>query len=143
MSEEDVVPNTVLTELTAQIVSAYVEKNPVSSSELPKLIADVHMSITGLQSGAAGGAAEKREPAVNPKRSVARDAITCLECGKKFKSLKRHIQSNHDITPEEYRDRWGLRPDYPMVAPAYAEQRSTLAKKLGLGRKPKSKSRRK
>lgn len=143
MTEPDIKQNTILTELTAQIVSAYVEKNPVSTAELPRLIADVHMSITGLHSGAASGVAETREPAVNPKRSVTRDAITCLECGKKFKSLKRHIQSNHDTTPEEYRERWNLRPDYPMVAPAYAEQRSTLAKKLGLGRKPKSKSRKK
>lgn len=143
MQEQETVPNTILTELTAQIVSAYVEKNPVSSSELPKLIADVHKSIAALQSSGAEGASEAQEPAVNPKRSVKRDGIICLECGKKFKSLKRHINSAHGFTPEEYRERWNLRPDYPMVAPAYAEQRSTLAKKLGLGRKPGSRSRKK
>ena len=134
MSEPNSKPNTILAELTTQIVSSYVTKNPVSTSELPNLIADVHQAMSHLDESAAEP--EKREPAVNPKRSVSRDKITCLECGKKFKSLKRHIQSNHDTTPEEYRDRWNLRPDYPMVAPGYAEQRSKLAKKLGLGRKP-------
>lgn len=127
-----------LRELTAHIVSAYVEKNRIPASELPALVASVSASVAGL-GGAAPVAVEAPTPAVNPKKSVHEDHIVCLEDGKKFKSLKRHLGSEHGMTPDEYRARWGLSGDYPMVAPGYAAARSELAKKMGLGRKPKEK----
>ena len=124
---------TTSAELTAEVVSAYVSNNPVPASELPTLIASVHHALTGL--GGAVVEEEKPVPAVNPKRSVKPDHIVCLECGGKFKSLKRHLASHYDMTPDEYRSKWGLAADYPMVAPEYAAQRSELAKSMGLGRK--------
>lgn len=127
----------VLIELTADVVAAYVSNNPVPVGDLPSLIADVHAAL-----GRVGGAteqppAEKQKPAVNPKRSVQDDYIVCLEDGKKFKSLKRHLMTHYGMTPEQYREKWGLDPSYPMVAPSYAAARSSLAKKMGLGRKRK------
>ncbi|TGR00958.1 transcriptional regulator [Mesorhizobium sp. M4B.F.Ca.ET.190.01.1.1] len=127
-----------LIELTADIVSAYVSKNPVPVASLPELIESVNSSLSKI-----GQPAEPEKPAqapaVNPKRSVFPDYIICLEDGKKFKSLKRHLDVHYGLTPDEYREKWGLKSDYPMVAPNYAAQRSTLAKASGLGRKPAAK----
>jgi len=125
--------------MTAEVVSAYVENNPVPSSELQKLIADIHGALTRLDGGPGAREEEKLVPAVNPKRSVQKDYIVCLECGGKFKSLRRHLSAHHGLEPDEYRARWNLSVDYPMVAPSYAEQRSALAKSMGLGRKPGAK----
>ncbi|MBD3847342.1 MULTISPECIES: MucR family transcriptional regulator [Bosea] len=136
--------NDVLVGLVADIVSAYVSNNSVPAAELPNLIATTHAAITGLGSEAAAPAVEEKPtPAVPIKKSITADHIVCLEDGKKFKSLKRHLRTAYDMTPEQYRARWGLPADYPMVAPAYAEARSSLAKKMGLGqqrRKPRGKA---
>jgi len=121
--------------LTADIVSAYVANNPVPLSELSGLISLVHSSLSNVGTAEVAEQVEPQKPAVNPKRSVFNDYIICLEDGKKFKSLKRHLTS-HGMTPEEYRKKWNLPADYPMVAPAYAQSRSDLAKQMGLGRKP-------
>ena len=118
--------------LTAQIVSAHVKANPVAPDMLPELIRDVHRAISGLGS-APIAAPERPQPAVPVKKSVFPDFIICLEDGKKLKMLKRHLMSSYNMTPDQYRDRWGLGPDYPMVAPNYAQHRSSLAKKIGLG----------
>jgi predicted transcriptional regulator len=125
-------------ELTADVISAYVSKNPVPVSELPSLIAQVHQSLVGLTNGSATEPVEKLVPAVPIKKSVTPEYIVCLDDGKKFKSLKRHLKTMFGITPEEYRVKWNLPSDYPMVAPAYAAARSALAKQMGLGRKPKA-----
>nr|WP_032933364.1 MucR family transcriptional regulator [Mesorhizobium japonicum] len=131
-------PQTQLIELTADIVSAYVSKNAVPVASLPELIQSVNASLSKI-----GGSTEPERPtltpAVNPKRSVFPDYIICLEDGKKFKSLKRHLGVHYGLTPDEYRAKWGLKSDYPMVAPNYAAQRSALAKSSGLGRKAPSK----
>ena len=127
--------NTELVELTADIVSAYVSKNSVVASDLPELIADVNTALGRAAAKAALPVEEELTPAVSIKKSVTPDTITCLECGKSFKSIKRHLKSNHDLSPDEYRERWSLRYDYPMVAAKYAAERSKLAKKIGLGRK--------
>ena len=128
----------MLIELTADVVAAYVSNNPVPAGELPGLIAEVHSAL-GKVGGAPGVASvEKQKPAVNPKRSVHDDYIVCLEDGKKFKSLRRHIMTHYGLTPEQYREKWGLDAGYPMVAPNYAAARSQLAKKMGLGRKRKT-----
>lgn len=126
---------TVLVELTAEVVSAYVSNNPVSTIDLPSLIGEVHAALTRVRGGPVEAPAEKQKPAVNPKKSVFTDYIICLEDGKKFKSLKRHLRTHYDLSPEEYREKWDLAPDYPMVAPSYAEARSKLAREMGLGRK--------
>ncbi|CDX25677.1 Product [Mesorhizobium sp. ORS 3324] len=123
-----------LLELTAHIVSAYVAKNRLPASGLGELIASVAASIGGLNQPPAPEAPPPT-PAVNPRRSVTPDYIICLEDGKKFKSLKRHIGVHFGLTPEAYRTKWGLPADYPMVAPNYAASRSELAKSIGLGRK--------
>jgi predicted transcriptional regulator len=123
-------------QMTAEVVSAYVENNPVPMSELQKLIADVHQALAKLTGYPVEAEPEKPKPAVNPKRSVTDDYIICLEDGQKFKSLKRHLMSHYGMTPAEYREKWDLPADYPMVAPSYAAQRSALAKSMGLGRKP-------
>ncbi|MBZ9864237.1 MucR family transcriptional regulator [Mesorhizobium sp. CA15] len=127
-----------LIELTAAIVSAYVSKNAVPVGSLPELIESVNFSLSKF-----GQPIETERPAqipaVNPKRSVFPDYIVCLEDGKKFKSLKRHLGVHYGLTPDEYRAKWGLKSDYPMVAPNYAAQRSALAKSSGLGRKPAAK----
>lgn len=124
--------------LAADIVSAYVSNNPVPAAELPNLIQSVHTSLIGLGgvSNGEAAAAEKPKPAVNPKKSVHDDYIICLEDGKQYKSLKRHIMTHYNLTPEQYREKWNLPSDYPMVAPSYAAARSALAKNMGLGRKP-------
>lgn len=118
-------------ELTTEIVSAYVGNNPVQSSELANLIRNVHETLQGL-AGDEKPVVESK-PAIPVKKSVTDDYIICLEDGKKFKSLKRHLRAKYDMTPDEYREKWGLPFDYPMVAPSYARKRSQLAKKMGLG----------
>jgi predicted transcriptional regulator len=122
-------------ELTADVVSAYVSNNPVPAAELAALIGQIHASLRALTSGALAEAPEPQKPAVPIKKSVAPDHIVCLEDGKQFKSLKRHLMSQYGLTPDEYRAKWNLPADYPMVAPTYAATRSALAKKIGLGRK--------
>jgi predicted transcriptional regulator len=126
-----------LLELTADIVSAYVGNNTMPTSELAKLVTDVSNAISRLAPSDAPEP-EPRRPAVNPKRSMHDDYMVCLEDGRKFKSLKRHLMAHHGLTPEEYRAKWALPLDYPMVAPTYAAKRSELAKQVGLGRKPSS-----
>lgn len=128
-----------LIELTADVVAAYVSNNPVPVGELPGLIADVHAALGRVGNVSEAPPADKQKPAVNPKRSVHDDFIICLEDGKKFKSLKRHLMTHYNMTPDQYREKWGLDASYPMVAPNYAAARSQLAKKMGLGRKRKAK----
>ncbi len=129
----DQATNGDLIDLAADIVSAYVSNNTVPASDLPALIADVHRALSTTQMGTREPEPEPLKPAVNPKKSVFPDYIVCLEDGKKFKSLKRHLRTHYDLSPEEYREKWGLATDYPMVAPNYAAARSALAKKMGLG----------
>ena len=124
-----------LIDLSADIVSAYVSHNALSPTDLAKLIAEVHTALNGLQSIDAPEPVEELKPAVPVRKSVAPDYIICLEDGKKFKSLKRHLRTHYNMSPEEYRDKWGLPADYPMVAPNYSATRSRLAKDNGLGRK--------
>ncbi len=125
--------------LTADIVSAHVANNSVAVGDLANLIASVHASLAGL-GGSVEPAAIAQEPAVPVKRSVRPDYIICLEDGKKLKMLKRHLMTHYQLTPDQYRAKWNLPADYPMVAPDYAEKRRALAKKIGLGRKPGSKA---
>jgi predicted transcriptional regulator len=127
-----------LVELSADIVSAYVSHNALSASDIPKLIASVHATLTGLGGIVEAEAVVELRPAVSIKKSITPDYLICLEDGKKFKSLKRHLRTEYDMSPEEYRAKWGLPVDYPMVAPTYSEARSRLAKTIGLGRKPKT-----
>lgn len=124
----------MLITLTSDIVAAHVSNNDVSVADLPTLIQNVHGALAGLDD--AQMAEEAPEPAVSVRASVKKDHIICLEDGKKMKMLKRHLMTDHGMTPDEYRERWGLGADYPMVAPDYAETRRELAKKIGLGRKP-------
>ena len=119
--------------LTADIVSAYVSNNSVSASELPALINQIHSALTRVSSGHSEAPSEPLKPAVSVKKSITPDHIVCLEDGKKFKSLKRHLRTQYNMTPEQYREKWALPPDYPMVAPNYAAARSHLAKQMGLG----------
>lgn len=126
---------TALVELTADLVSAYVSNNPVPVSDLPALIAQVHESLINLGTEIEQPEPEKLIPAVPVRRSITDDHIVCLEDGKTFKSLKRHLSTHHGMTPDEYRSKWNLPADYPMVAPGYAAARSQLAKDMGLGRK--------
>ena len=120
-------------ELTASIVSAYVSNNPVPAHDLSALINQVHSALTRVSTGQGDIASEPLRPAVSVKKSITPDHIVCLEDGKKFKSLKRHLRTQYSMTPEQYREKWGLPPDYPMVAPNYAAARSQLAKQMGLG----------
>ncbi len=121
-----------LLEYTTEIVSAHVSNNPVSVNDLAELIRQVYSTLAQVDGGAAPQA-EKPQPAVPIKRSITPDYLICLEDGKKLKMLKRHLKTAYDMSPEDYREKWGLAHDYPMVAPNYAAQRSTLAKKIGLG----------
>jgi len=129
-----------LIDLAAEIVSAYVSNNSVPSADLPTLIAEVHRALSSTQQGTHKPEPEPLKPAVNPKKSVFPDYIVCLENGKKFKSLKRHLRTHYDLSPEDYREKWGLPADYPMVAPNYAAARSALAKKMGLGQQRRRRS---
>jgi predicted transcriptional regulator len=123
-------------ELAAQIVAAYVGKNTVEQADLPKLIGEVHRALEHAASGApVRDEHVEAKPAVNVKKSITPDYLICLEDGKKFKSLKRHLRTHFNLSPEQYRDKWGLPADYPMVAPNYATSRSRLAKNMGLGQK--------
>ena len=129
-------PKRNLVDLTAEIVAAYVGKNTVAQAELPKLIAEVHRAL----SGAVNHVPVREEmpdmkPAVTIKKSLTADYLICLEDGKKFKSLRRHLRSHYNLSPEQYREKWGLPSDYPMVAPNYAQARSSLAKRMGLGQR--------
>ena len=127
-----------LIDLSTDIVCAFVSHNALNVADLPKLIADVHTALKGLQGAAASDQPEELKPAVPVRKSINPDFIVCLEDGKKFKSLKRHLRTHYNLSPEEYRAKWGLPPDYPMVAPNYSATRSRLAKDNGLGRKPAS-----
>ena len=120
-------------ELAAEIVSAYVSNNSVPASELATLLGDIHSAIVRVSTGAAVAVPEAAKPAVSPKKSITNDYIICLEDGRKFKSLKRHLRTQYNMSPEQYREKWPLPADYPMVAPAYAKARSALAKQMGLG----------
>ena len=124
--------------LTAQIVAAHVSNNPVTPGEIAALIESVHRTLSGLGRAPEAVPPARPEPAVAIKRSITPDYLVCLEDGKKLKMLKRHLKTAYNLTPEGYRDRWGLPPDYPMVAPAYASHRSSLAKKIGLGTRPRA-----
>ena len=126
-SEEDIL------KMVTEIVAAYVSKNPVSAAELPGIIKNVHATLGGF-AGKANDTALPRTPAVPIKKSIHDDYIVCLEDGKKLKMLKRYLRARYKMTPDEYRARWNLPPDYPMVAPNYAQKRSDFAKKIGLGR---------
>ncbi len=120
-------------ELTAEIVSAYVSNNTVPAGEIPSLISQVHAALSRVSGKSGDAPAEPLKPAVSVKKSITPEHIVCLEDGKKFKSLKRHLRTQYNMTPEQYRDKWGLNADYPMVAPNYAAARSQLAKQMGLG----------
>jgi predicted transcriptional regulator len=120
-------------ELTASIVSAYLGNNPTPAAEIPNLISQVHSALMRVSSGRSDAPAEPAKPAVSLKKSINPDYLVCLEDGKRFKSLKRHLRTQYNMTPEQYRDKWGLPADYPMVAPNYAVARSQLAKQMGLG----------
>ena len=120
-------------DLTASSVSAYVGNNPIPAAEIPALINVVHGALLRVSAGRAEAPPEPAKPAVSVKKSITADYLVCLEDGKRFKSLKRHLRTQYTMTPEQYRDKWGLPPDYPMVAPNYAVARSQLAKKMGLG----------
>jgi predicted transcriptional regulator len=120
-------------ELTAEIVSAYVRNNTVPAVEIPALINQVHSALTRVGGGGGDAVAEPQKPAVSIKKSITPEYLVCLEDGKKFKSLKRHLRTQYGMTPEQYRDKWNLPADYPMVAPNYAAARSQLAKQMGLG----------
>lgn len=148
MTQDDTTDNNTSSDILAMasdIVAAYAGRNQLGQAELPELIASVHATLTGL-AGGAGAETQAEEPApeappvpaVPIDASVTPDAIICLEDGKPFKTLKRHLRTAYNMSPEEYRERWGLSKDYPMVAPNYSAKRAETAKKIGLGRKPKA-----
>jgi predicted transcriptional regulator len=136
-------PEGTILRMTADIVSAYVSKNVLPATQIPEVINTVFTSLAGLNGTPREAQAEPQKPAVPIKRSVTPEYIVCLEDGKKLKMLKRHLRSTYGMTPDEYRSKWGLPPDYPMVAPNYAAQRSEFAKKIGLGRSSGRQTRRK
>jgi len=138
MAEEN--PPGDLLGLTAEIVSAHVSNNPVSLADLPNLIQEVYRTLATVGTPAAKQEPERPQPAVPIKKSITPEYLICLEDGKKLKMLKRHLQTAYNMTPDQYRERWGLGPDYPMVAPNYAKHRSSLAKKIGLGTKPRARA---
>jgi MucR family transcriptional regulator, transcriptional regulator of exopolysaccharide biosynthesis len=128
-------------ELTAEVVSAYVSNNTVPAGDIPALISQVHAALSRVSGKTGDGAAEALKPAVSLKKSITPEFIVCLEDGKKFKSLKRHLRTQYNMTPEQYREKWGLSADYPMVAPNYAAARSQLAKQMGLGQQRRKRAR--
>lgn len=128
-------------ELTAEIVSAYVSNNTVPAAEIPSLISQVHAALNRVSGKPADAPLEPLKPAISLKKSITPEYIVCLEDGKKFKSLKRHLRTQYNMTPEQYREKWGLSADYPMVAPNYAAARSQLAKQMGLGQQRRRRSR--
>ena len=128
--------NSNVLQLAASIVAAYVGNNPVPQAELPRLISDVYRALVAASGGGeVKEVAVEAKPAINAKKSITPEYLVCLEDGKKFKSLKRHLRSHYNLSPEQYREKWGLPPDYPMVAPNYAAARSSLAKRMGLGKR--------
>jgi predicted transcriptional regulator len=127
-------------ELTAEIVSAYVSNNTVPASEIPSLISQVHSALSRVSGKSGEVNTEPLKPAISVKKSITPEHIVCLEDGKKFKSLKRHLRTQYSMTPEQYREKWGLGADYPMVAPNYAAARSQLAKQMGLGQQRRRRS---
>ena len=131
--ETPIDPADTLISLTADIVSAHLSNNSVAVNDVSALIQQVHNALTGLSGAGKEAEAKKQEPAVSIRSSVKPDFIVCLEDGKKLKMLKRHLMTHYQMTPEQYRQKWGLNADYPMVAPNYAEQRRSLAKSIGLG----------
>lgn len=144
MPHSDETSNEDILVLASEIVAAYAGRNQMASAELPDLIRSVHGTLAGLSGGVSAG--EELEanqapgaPAVPIDASVGKDAIICLDCGKSFKTLKRHLSTSHDMSPADYRARWQLSKDYPLVAPSYSKRRSATAKKIGLGRKSKAK----
>ena len=144
MSEENPtnVPQGDVLRMATEIVSAFVSNNSITANQVPDVINTVYVSLQALNGQSAEAPTEPPKPAVSVRRSVMPDYIVCLEDGKKLKMLKRHLKTRYDMSPEEYRKRWGLPEDYPMVAPSYAQQRSALAKKIGLGTKPRARQRR-
>ncbi len=136
------VEQTEILKMASNIVVAYVGHNSLATEQMPDVIATVYNSLQTLNAGAGAAAAEPPKPAVSIRSSIKPDYLVCLEDGKKLKMLKRHLRTAHDMTPDEYRAKWGLPYHYPMVAPSYAEQRSKLAKKFGLGRKPGARTKR-
>ncbi len=131
-----------LLSLTTKIVASHVSNNSVDAADLPQLIQQVYKSLSSASGGQPASVAERPQPAVPIKKSVTPDFVICLEDGKKLKMLKRHLKTAYNMTPDEYRERWGLAPDYPMVAPNYAAQRRDLAKKIGLGTTRRKRARR-
>ena len=129
----DGTPSPELVNITATIVAAYVSNNSISSTDLPSLIAETHAALSRAAGRTAPLERDDNKPKVAVKKSVMPDYLICLEDGKKFKSLKRHLRTHYNLSPEDYREKWGLPHDYPMVAPNYAQARSELAKKMGLG----------
>ncbi len=129
----EVAERSAVLQLTASIVAAHVSNNPVPTADLPGLISGVYAALNGIRHVAATPIVAPPDPAVPVKKSIQRDYLICLEDGKKLKMLKRHLATAYNLTPEQYRQKWGLPGDYPMVAPAYAERRSVLAKQIGLG----------
>src|SRR5438477_12139054 len=127
-------------DLTASIVSAYLSNNPTPAAEIPGLISQVHAALVRVSTGRSEAPLEPAKPAVSVKKSISPDYLVCLEDGKRFKSLKRHLRTQYNMTPETYREKWGLAPDYPMVAPNYAAARSQLAKQMGLGQQRRRRS---
>jgi predicted transcriptional regulator len=140
---EHEMPDSAILRMTADIVSAYVSKNVLPAQQIPEVINTVFLSLTGLNGAPREPQAEPQKPAVPIRKSVTAEYIVCLEDGKKLKMLKRHLRSTYGMTPDEYRSKWGLPADYPMVAPNYAAQRSEFAKKIGLGRSSTRQTRRK
>lgn len=141
LMEEDIMEaKTELVDITAEIVAAYVSNNAVVGTDLPALIAEVHKALSSAASGTSQPEEQPLKPAVSIRKSITPDYLICLEDGKKFKSLKRHLRTHYNLTPEDYREKWGLPRDYPMVAPNYAAARSSLAKKMGLGQKGRSRA---
>ena len=120
-------------DLTASIVSAYVSNNATTASEIPALISQIHAALVRVSHSGSEAPVEPAKPAISIKKSMTSDYLVCLEDGKRFKSLKRHLRTQYNMSPEQYREKWGLPADYPMVAPNYAVARSQLAKKMGLG----------
>ena len=135
--ESDAAQNEQYIELTAAVIAAYVSKNVIPTSDLPSLISQTYSSLSALKSPkSTEQSPELQKPAVSVKKSITQDHLVCLEDGKQFKSLKRHLMTDHGMNPEEYRTKWNLPSDYPMVAPTYSAIRSEMAKQMGLGRKP-------
>jgi predicted transcriptional regulator len=142
MPDTDTIPAEELLRMTSEVAAAYVSNNNLPSGQLPDVIRTIHESLAALSGARVAAASEPPTPAVAIKKSITPDYIVCLEDGKKLKMLKRHLRSTYNMTPDEYRHRWGLPADYPMVAPNYAAQRSAFAKKIGLGRNGGGKGRR-